>query len=167
MCDCPTLSDISGFIKDALPFISVAVGWFVVSSFQDRRERRKEIRALIDESKEIIEEVYTLSISYYCRDNKEYIGELSQKIEFKLMMISQYLIVINQAGLKTGGSQELIDFNQIVSGDRFETSNYTERFDDHEWRSELSPASQELIMHLEKKYFSTFRMRSMPMHDFS
>ncbi len=151
-------------IKILLPFIGLVIGWFVVSHFQDIRERRKEIRGLIEEAKELIQEIYSLTLVYYSSKNKSAINETSSQIKFKLMFLSQYMIVINQAGLKTEGDLEMTNLHKIATGDVFETANFKNRISDDQWRSELSLAANELAFLLDKKYFASYKIKSMPPH---
>lgn len=154
-------SAILEFFKIALPFAAAVAGWFVASSLQDKRERRKEIRMLIDETKDVIEGLYSLTLKYYSKSNKSAINEISAEMKFKKLLISQYFIIINQAGLETRGTAELIEFTNLATGGVFETPDYKSLFEDHDWHGRLAAAAHELSMLLDKRYFSTFKLRSM------
>ena len=163
-CGCLDTKALLEILKILLPLGAVALGWFVASSLQDRRERRKEIRSLIDSTKEAIEDLYSLTLEYYSSKNKTPINPISQKMKFKKMIISQYFIIINQAGLKTGGTQEVINFTQLATGEVFETPLYKTRINDIEWQGTIALAANELSLLLDKRYFATFKMKSMPDH---
>lgn len=153
-------------IKLMLPFAVIVVGWFVASNLQDNRERRKEIRSLVDETKRCIQDSYKLTLEYYSKSNKTPINSLSSQIKFQNMLISQYFIVLNQAGLKTGGSTEIIQYHKMSTGDVFETSDFRTRIDDIEWKSGLTSSAYELLILLEKRYFSQFKLKGIPSQSF-
>lgn len=149
-------------VRVALPFAAAVAGWFVASRFQDIRERRKEIRALIDEAKKLVDESYALTLEYYSTKNRTPVNALSAEIKLKNMLISQYFIVINQAGLDVRAAPEIIQFTQLSTGGVFETRNHKDRRDDEQWRASFAAATNELRMILDKRYFDSFRLRSLP-----
>ena len=146
----------------AIPFGAAVAGWFVASTLQDKRERRKEIRSLIEDTKTLILDSYTLTLEYYSSKNKSPVNRLSAEIKYKNMMISQYLIIINQAGLPTGGYDNVVRYTQLSTGDCFENAQFKERRNDDKWRADLTAAAQELAVHLDKRYFDAFQLSSMP-----
>lgn len=149
-------------IKIGLPFGAAVVGWFVASRFQDVRERRKEIRSLIDEAKELINQSHSLTMEYYSTKNKTPINQLSAQIKLKNMLISQYFLIISQAGMPIKSSDEIINFTKLSTGDVFETKDFIKRFNDKEWQSAFTAATNELWMLLDKRYFSLFKIPGMP-----
>lgn len=160
-CSQPTSAITIELIKIALPFLAAVAGWFVASRFQDKRERRKEIRSIIEEAKKCIEKSFRLTLEYYSSSNKSPISSLSAEIKFNNMLISQYFIILNSAGLKTGGSAEIIAFQKLSTGDVFETKNYRNRINNPDWKAEITAASHELMFLLEKRYFDQFKIRGM------
>lgn len=148
-------------IRIALPFISAVAGWFIASRLQDIRERRKEIRSLIDEAKELINDAHSLTMEYYSPSNRQPICKISAEIKLKNMLIGQYFLIIGQAGMPIRSTQEIIRFNQLSTGDYFETKDFKKRFNDAEWQSAFTAATNELWMLLDKRYFSLFKIPGM------
>lgn len=68
-------------MEPLLPLIVVVIGWAVVNHQHNRRETRKEGRALIDSAKKIAVEVSRQAVDYYCEADK---GSLSYDIKAAL-----------------------------------------------------------------------------------
>lgn len=147
-------------LKLMVPALIVAVGWFVVSRQNDHRERRKEIRSLIDDLKDIILEVKNSVETYYSSPDSESVGRLSASIKLNLLLVSQYLFVLREAGLGIDATSELIALRKTATGNHFESAAFRKQLNDPYWFTNLNSQVAELILLLEKRYFTQFRLRT-------
>lgn len=150
--------------KLAVTILAAISGWFVASRLQDQRERRKEIRSLIDEAKSLVNDCHRLTLKYYSAENTAHNGPLPAEIKLKILLISQYFLIISQAGLYVNATSEIIRFKQLATGDFFETKDFFKRNEDLEWQANFIAATNELWMLLDKRYFASFKIPGMRPH---
>lgn len=125
-------------MSEAIPYISlllIVFGWFVANHQANRREERKEARALVDESRKRIAEITTASLSYEMEGK----AELTTTIKSSLDLLEVDLRRMPHMQFK--GSpllRALVDFQDAVTGGDFESA-------DHPKRTFVSPEVQAIL----------------------
>jgi hypothetical protein len=156
----PTAYQIANdVLRIAIPAAIVVIGWWIVSNQNDKRERRKEIRSIVDELKEIILEIRADTIEYYSERNSEATGSLSDKIKLNFLLVSQYLLLLRNAGMAINVSAELIALRKTATGGYFENAQFRKQGENPKWLSGLCSESVELILAIEKAYFRSFPVK--------
>lgn len=152
--------DMYEISKLIVPIAFICIGWFVVSAQNDKRERRKEIRSLIDEVKDLCEDLRNEVLVYYSYENKKYSCAESRNIKLKFLLISEYVILLKSAGLLIDPTDEVIALRKLCIGGNFETRKFKDRVDkEGQFYAEVDAAFSELMMLFDKRYFSQFSVR--------
>src|SRR5689334_9586069 len=107
-----------------LPLIFVLVGWFVVNYQANKREDRKEARAMFDGARKWIMEIADNSIKYQCDDKPE----LALPIKSTLDVLETEFERVPNFGVRGHPLMgRLIEFQDAVTGGDFESESRTRR----------------------------------------
>lgn len=99
---------------------AVVIGWFVSNSQANRREDRKEGRALIDEAKTLVVEICDNAVKYRC----DLQSELATSIKSSLDLLEVELSRTPHFAIKGGPLMAaLVDLQEATTGGDFETSS--------------------------------------------
>lgn len=159
MTDITTYQIANDILRIAIPAGIVVVGWWIVSSQTDKRERRKEIRAIVEDLRKTILEIREDTVEYYGTENKISVGSLSDKIKLNFLLVSQYLLLLKNAGMVLNVSAELIALRKTATGGFFESKDFHKQTENPKWLSSLCSESVELILAIEKAYFRSFPVK--------
>ncbi len=154
-----TYQIVNDILRLVIPATCIVIGWLVVSNQQDKRERRKEIRDLVEEVTKIILIVREDVLEYFGEKNNDPTGPLADKIKLNLLLISQYLFLMKSAGLNIKVSQELIALRKTATGGFFETVDFKKQLENPQWLGNLRSESVELILAIQKAYFRQFKVK--------
>jgi hypothetical protein len=110
------------FFVPYFPLVLTMIGWAVVSSQHNKRERRKEIRDLIRLLEQRVDNILEHASEYYSLDGTDKkCPLLRSKIVSNFTALSQLLARLRSAGLLLGADVEFISFKQAVTGGQFES----------------------------------------------
>lgn len=152
------------YIAPSLPPIVIIIGWFFVSRDNDRRETRKEIRALLNDMSKNLDKLHDQAISYFCDiDNSTQVSEaLKSEIQLKqsLERFDSTLQVLGKMESKfRSSSQYFEELVQSITGHpKFESrsppsTNKLHQVD--EAVLQVALARSNLISHLEHTFVDT------------
>lgn len=143
-----------------VPWIVAIVGWYVVARQNELRERRKDIRELLNAVEQRVGGV--------CSDWLEFSGtevnsrealELEAKIRFGVNSIQPLVLLINDAGLECNVTGNIVLFRQEVTGVDFESvTRKVSDFDPARFGM-ISLIGMDLVRSLELTYFATYPMK--------
>lgn len=159
---CPPLEKVTGeffgqeTLKLVVPGLLVVIGWFVLSHLQNRRERRKEIRELIDSISLSIKSLTQQSVEYFTENSLAKSRIIAGRMNFESLSISKKLLLLKAAGLEVDCAQEMTAFRHGVMGDYFETLNWKRKNKDKFWINDMMTTAGTLAQKLDEAYFSTF-----------
>lgn len=101
------------YIAPSLPPLLIIIGWFFVSRDNDRRETRKEIRALLNEISKKLDGLYDDAMSYFCS-----IDNIAQSVEAQIAEVT-----IKQSLERIDSSLQILGKMEprfLVASDKFE-----------------------------------------------
>jgi hypothetical protein len=147
------------------PFLSllfVVIGWGVVNYQNNERERRKEIRALVDKAKAECIAIAATAVKYYRKidpadptKNADGANELKsslQALEIELERMKNFRI--------NGGVSPLmnayINFSESITNDIFESHSRTELKADADELKAIRRTRNHLIAELERQFRARF-----------
>lgn len=155
-CQCPCPSGLLTWLKDysfAGGWLLVIVGWLVVNWQTNRREQRKEIRALIDSTEKLILEIEVTARDYYALPGSaEKAQTLALQIKASFRTLSSRLTVLKNCSARFNATEKLIAFRTAVTGGDFESSIRPSCPPTHRVFSEISAEAGSLVNLLNEQY---------------
>lgn len=139
-----------------LQLIVIVIGWFVFSKDNNRRERRKEIRALLNEIRAKISEIEALALSYYCSHPENSIPT-GMKIKQELQRLGNLGTLCLRLNPAFSISTEIMHFRQKVTGGDFESVDRKKRTEDHELFIVITQAGIALTYALEDAFARAYK----------
>lgn len=161
-CESGQLSIIS-----FIPSLVTIVGWMIVFRQTMMIKHREDIHNIVISTQKAVDEIYDLSIKYYGEENSSHMGFISSDIRAKFLVISYYLILLKEKGIKPQVNKYVIFYRTAVMGGYFETVDFKKQVEVPNRRSDISNGRSDLNFQLEKMYidwarkigfFSQFRM---------
>ncbi len=97
-------------------------GWWIVERFARQRERRSDLRALIEVLDDSIDRIVQLSFEFYSLDGKEEQAAIfASSIKAKIATLATHLNTIRQGGIELNTDSEMKAFRKAVTGGAFES----------------------------------------------
>jgi hypothetical protein len=110
-------------IGPASTLIAAIIGWVIVERFARKRERRTDLRTLIQVLDDSIDRIVTLAGDFYALDGKDKQAPIiANSIKAKLATLATHLNTIRQGGVDLNTDLEMRTFRQAVTGDAFESA---------------------------------------------
>lgn len=144
-----------------LPFIPLALtifGWWIVGRQADRRERRKDIRDLIGETRKRVNNVES-AVATYCHTSTKDVksGLLAAQIKAEILALTPLIQSANGAGLKFDRWDLVAALRQQATGGDFETA--TRQTGVSERALLVATAATDLTVALDDAYFQAFPIK--------
>ena len=99
------------------------VGWLIVERFARKRERRTDLRTLIQVLDDSIDRIVSLAGDFYAIDGSDKQAQvIANSIKAKLATLATHLNTIRQGGVELNTDMEMKVFRQAVTGDAFESA---------------------------------------------
>lgn len=110
-------------VGPASTLIAAIIGWVIVERFARKRERRTDLRTLIQVLDDSIDRIVTLAGDFYALDGKDKQAPIiANSIKAKLATLATHLNTIRQGGVDLNTDLEMKTFRQAVTGDAFESA---------------------------------------------
>ena len=106
-----------------LPLLLVVAGWAVVNHQNNRRETRKEMRALLDSTKKATVEVARLAVAYYCDAE----AEAAHEIKWSLQALEIELERLPGFDQRSRLLKKFVEFSEAATGGDFESADRPKR----------------------------------------
>lgn len=145
-------------MHDLIPVLSwllVIGGWAFVSRSIGRRERQKEIRALLSEIRTLVLQIEEKAHSYLASAALNS-GNQAMVIKRDLKRLGGMVSTLKQLNTKFDLSNELNEFRQIITGRDFESSERKERPYNDAIFLEVSEAAVKLTSAMETMYADSY-----------
>lgn len=154
---CPTtwVSSLIPFAQALGPFgawVIAFAGWFVVSRGNDKREKRKEIRAALTAARELVGQIEALATEYYTAEAGPDAVATGFKVKRSLKRLAADLSSIKRAHPKLALEAELVWFRQIVTGGDFDSASRPLRLTGDILFVEISDKASALISAIEDRF---------------
>jgi hypothetical protein len=130
-------------------------GWKIVSKDNNSRERRKEVRALINEARSITLNIERCAYAYYQKEHKDSF-ELSMEIKRELQHLAKMLASIKRINTGLDFDAPLLAFRQKVTSHDFDDSRRIPRNHSDRLYLEISTAALDLIDSFEDKFGAAY-----------
>jgi len=140
------------YIAPLLPLVAIGIsvaGWFVVSGQNDGRELRKDIRALINELRNLVLDVETRAFAYY-QLSTDKSHEAGMLLKQQLQHVSVRTTSLTHQNAKFDVSASLAKFRQAVTGGDFESFIRVPRKSSDPLMNAIVLAGQEFLDDLER-----------------
>jgi hypothetical protein len=134
------------------PLIMTVVGWWYVNSQSNRRETRKEHRALIDASKREVANIANEAAEYRC----DVRSDLAPKIKWSLQALEIDLERLPGFFPTSEIMKGLMDFSDACTGGDFEMTERVAHLAESEEVRSIFAQRNLLIQHLEKWFRSQY-----------
>ena len=103
--------------------VAATVGWVIVERFARMRERRADLRTLIQILDESIDRIVVLAADFYALDGQDKQSPvIADSIKAKLATLATHLNTIRQGGIELNTDMEMKIFRQSVTGGSFESA---------------------------------------------
>lgn len=142
-----------------LPIMVSVIGWIVVFEQAASLKNRDDVHKLITDSKNTVDGIFQSSITYFC-ENDHHIGFLSSEIRAEFLLLSHYIFLLRQKGLKSKLEPYVVDYRKSVMGKHFETLDFKKQLVDQENISKIANSRSELKFRLDKMHSDWARNRS-------
>lgn len=139
----------------AVQLLMVALGWRVVSRENDKREKRKEIRSILNEVRQLLTQVEMRAIEYY-RIEPEKSKDLAIQIKQQIKQIATLVTMVTRLSTKFDLSEAMMEFRSAVTGGDFESANRPLRSSDDQLFAQISLTSAELLNLMEEIFSSIY-----------
>ena len=135
----------------------VILGWYFVSKDHNRREHRKEIRAVLNQIESSIRHIEETAHQYYLKaGSASDIGSISLKIKRDIKRLSGDLARLHAVCASIEFKPELIVFRSTITGGDFDVKRRAASSSDSTKLGDISSAADELIDILESGFVSRF-----------
>lgn len=148
----PTVS-ASSMLSQFFTSVLVVVGWIVVDNQNNKRELRREIRALIDNLITEIDELAERSFKFH--KNSTFDAIESKQLKLRIQRIANN---INRNSL-VENSKAIYHFRKSITGNNFDITIFRTQNDNSEILSLILEEKDELISALEEKYCNKYRKK--------
>ena len=127
------------------------MGWFVIFRQSNFLKIRDDVKTIVNDATNVIDMIFVLSVEYY-EKNEKHIGFCSADIRSKFLLLSHYLILISQYGVKTNIESYVVAYRKAVMAGYFETENFKKQLEIPNMRAEISNCRSELNFRINKCY---------------
>ena len=142
--------------SQTVTWMLVIAGWWLVNRQNNIREKRKEIRTLIDKLQVYLDDVETLAIKYHTNQESSDLAfelkrSLNQKLRSKLDILKLRTLDVNKC------YPLLKQFRQAVTLNNFDTSSFKPQSMSDTIVTNIWPAKDKLSQELEKSFATKYR----------
>lgn len=142
--------------SQTVTWMLVIAGWWLVNRQNNIREKRKEIRTLIDKLQVYLDEVETLAIKYHTNQESSDLAfelkrSLNQKLRSKLDILKLRTLDVNKC------YPLLKKFRQAVTLNNFDTSSFKPQSMSDTLITNIWLAKDKLSQELEKSFATKYR----------
>lgn len=152
----PCTTGALGWLHDysfAGGWLLVVAGWVVVNRQNNSRERRKEVRTVVDSTEKLILEIEVAARKYYALPGTDSdAATLALEIKASLRTLSSRMKVLRLLSPTFASNNELIAFRTAVTGGDFEASQRPACPPTHRVFSEISAEAGALVNFLNERY---------------
>jgi hypothetical protein len=134
-------------------WLLIVAGWVVVNYQTNARERRKEVRGIVDATEKLILELEVSARKYYALAGTS-IDAITLALEIKAGMrtLSSRMKVLRLLSPQFDGNDALIGYRTAVTGGDFESSGRPACPADHRVFAEISAGAGALVNFLNERY---------------
>lgn len=142
--------------SQTVTWMLVIAGWWLVNRQNNIREKRKEIRTLIDKLQVYLDDVETLAIKYHTNQESSDLAfelkrSLNQKLRSKLDILKLRTLDVNKC------YPLLKQFRQAVTLNNFDTSSFKPQSMSDTIVTNIWLAKDKLSQELEKSFATKYR----------
>jgi hypothetical protein len=138
---------------EIVPWVLVIIGWFFVDERNNRRELRKEKRALIDKINVDLNSIEKIAVEYH--QNNYANVKMSQEIKISLDRVVK--ILNREKLLAQKDYKKFIKFRQAITLDNFDSNSFVVQLDGAELLQNIYLTKDDLLHAMEKKFNNDFR----------
>ena len=138
-----------------VPWVIVIAGWWLVNRQNNIREKRKEIRTIIDKVQSLLDEVESQAIQYHTnQESSDLAFQLKRSLNQKLR---NRLDILKLRSLDVEKCYPLLkQFRQAVTLENFDTSNFKPQNISDDLIKNVWVAKDKLSHELEKSFASKY-----------
>jgi hypothetical protein len=139
-----------------VPWVLVIVGWWFVNSQNNIREKRKEIRTLMDKIQSLLDDIESQAIQYHTSEESSDLAfQLKRSLNQKL---SNRLEILKLRSLNVDKCYSLLkQFRQAVTLENFDTKSFKPQNISDDLITKIWLAKDKLSYELEKSFASKYR----------
>lgn len=138
---------------EIVPWVLVIIGWFFVDERNNRRELRKEKRALIDKINVDLNSIEKIAVEYH--QNNYANVKMSQEIKISLDRVVK--ILNREKLLAQKDYKKFIKFRQAITLDNFDSNSFVVQLDGAELLQNIYLTKDDLLHAMETKFNNDFR----------
>ncbi len=148
----------AGWILPVIPFGLTIVGWVLLSRQADRRERRKDIRDLINDVRDRLFQIEQRTAEYaHTKQSDTKVTVLAAQIKADIQAIPQLINGVIKAGLPFKRWDLLGELRQAATGGDFDTKD--RKVGDSNRMTLVGIAATNLSVALDDVYFDAFPIK--------
>jgi hypothetical protein len=143
--------------------VLVVVGWWWVNKTHNERERRKELRQLVDRAQETVTATFETALRYHSGSSERPAGDSRDgwRLLLAVNQVRSQLLLLACNGIPATPCVAVFNrLKQAVTGHDFMTNAYKPWSDDDRRWMDLLEATESLTHHLDKTFFDLFKHRS-------
>ncbi len=140
-------------IAQIIPWILVVFGWLIVNKQNNIREKRKEIRSILNQLLEELDSTEKLAISYHSAEKQ--LIELGRDIKLSLSRIGKS---VNRHDLLPRGQRyPIAKFRQAITLKNFDTEDFITQKVNSDLINEISATKDDLTDALERQFQDNYQ----------
>lgn len=148
----------AGWVLPVIPFGLTIFGWFLLAKQADRRERRKDIRDLIDDVRDRLSQIEQRTAEYtHAKQTDAKVTVLAAQIKADIQAIPQLINGLIKAGLPFKRWDLLGALRQAATGGDFDTKD--RKVGDSGRMMLVGVAATDLSVSLDDVYFDAFPIK--------
>lgn len=140
----------------AIGWLIAIAGWRYVARDNDARQRRKEIRALLNDIGRYIEDIEALAYKYYAISAVES-HEQGKFLKRDIRRLASRISTLKSLDNNFNLDSELNEYRQVTTGRDFESSSRAERSHNDAIYIEISESALKLTNAMEKLYADSYK----------
>jgi hypothetical protein len=134
--------------------LAAIVGWLIVERFARRRERRTDLRTLIQVLDDSIDRIVNLAADFYALDGKDKQAPIiANSIKAKIATLATHLNTIRKGGVELNTDLEMRTFRQAVTGGAFESAERPPISSDSITMATIRMAGEDLSLKVKAEFF--------------
>lgn len=143
------------FIAPIIGFLLIVAGWFVVARQNDRREQRKEVRAILNDIRKLVMEIEGRAFEYY-RLAPDKSLEAGTLLKQQLKHVSAQVTSLTHQNSKFDVSALLAGLRKTITGGDFESFMRPPRVQTDPLMNAIALSVQEFLDELERIFATEY-----------
>lgn len=149
----PSTLSIFSHISQAITWLLVIIGWYIVDGRQNARETRKELKAELDSLITAIECIVDSATTFHTASQQD--KSASSNIKYRLRVVSNGISLLKARGVNIK-SEFLVKFRQACTLNNFDTNRFRQQPPNSMLIHNIQSTGQDLIFSLQRTFISKY-----------